>query len=307
MNKTTKTLVVLIVILGGIYAIQRFTSKTSTTDTVKPFGGIDTSSINRVEVNLGREIVVEKIGGRWTITSPLRFPADPGQMSLLLTRIASNPSASVVADNPLDSTTYGLGAGAAYASFGMSNGKTIAMRIGDLTPDFNGCYVQLAGEDKILQLSTNLRTLMGQSLSNWRDRKVFHFGVSGIETIDFALGDTLYHFSHSDTSWQVNGIDVPEMKARDIVTSLLGTSAMGFIDSTVVPSSVIIDYGITLTDKEHIAGQIFKSAESEVSFGQLCLSNSANNQIYTVSSTLPATILEGLRELQAVYLTKERS
>ncbi len=307
MNKTTKTLVAVLVILGGIYAIQRFTSRTSTTELIKPFAGIDTSDINRVDVDFGGKIIIERSEGRWMVTSPVKSPADPGQMNLLLTRIASNPEASVVADNMSDSSAYGFGKDAAYAGFRSTNGKVIAMRIGRLTPDFNGCYIQLTGDNKILQLGTNIRTLVGQPLTDWRDKQIFSFGTSDIESVDFALGDTLYHFFHSDTSWQVNGIRVPEMEARDLVSNLIGSTALGFVDSTVTPSPLIMDYGITLSNRQHIAGQIFKSAGSEVTFGQLCLSNSADQQIYTISPTLPATIIQGLREIQKNYLTRDRS
>lgn len=307
MSKTTKILVAVLIVFGAIYAIQRLTSRNSTTESSHPFAGIDTAEINRVEIDFGKRIVVQRTGGYWTITSPVESPADPGQMDLLLTRIASDPTAIVVADNLSDSSTYGLGEDAAFASFATTGGKKVAMRIGNLTPDFDGCYIQLAGKNKVLQLSTDIRTLVGQSLTSWRDKQIFHFGVSDIEAVDFSIGDTLYHFFRSDTTWKVNGINVPEMTARDIVGGLIGSTALGFIDSTISPSRVIIDYGITLTDKRHITGQIFKSAESEVSFGQLCLSNSADNQIYTVTSTLPQMLLQGLKELQTVYLSKERT
>ncbi len=307
MSKTTQLLIAVLAILGGIYLVERLTSKTSTTETVSPFAGLDTSSINRVQVNFGGEIVIERSGDRWMITSPLDFPAAPGQISMLLARIASDPSASVVADNLTDSSAYGLGGEAGFASFSDADGRKIAMRIGNLTPDFNGCYIELMGEKKILQLSTNIRMLVAQSLTNWRDKRMFRFNLSEIESVDFALGDTLYHFIPSDSVWEVNGTDVPATNARDIVESLLGSTALGFIDSSVSPSTVILDYGVTLTNREHLTGQIFKSAGSEVAFGQLCLSNSADNQVYTVSSTLPAGILRGLRELQKNYLTKVSS
>lgn len=307
MSKTTKILIAVVVVFGVIYAVQRFTSSNSTTENTKPFAGLDTANVNLVEINFGRKIVVKRENSGWMITSPVRFPADPGQMSLLLTRLASAPTATVVADNLTDSSAYGLGGNAASASFGTSKGKTVSLRIGDVTPNFDGCFIQIKGNRKVFQLSTNLRTLVGQSLTNWRDKQIFNFSPSDVEAADFALGDTLYHFFHRDTTWKVNNINVPESEASRVVEGLLGTTALGFIDTTLAPSKVLIDYGVTLDNKQRIAGQIYKSAGSEVGFGQLCLSNSANHQIYTVSSTLPQTILRQLRELRLNYLTKRRS
>lgn len=307
MSKTTKILIAVVVAFGVIFAIQHFTSSNSTMESSKPFEGIDTAKVNRVEVDFAKNIVVEREGGHWMITSPVKFAAAPGQMSLLLSRLASNPTATVVADNLSDSSSYGLGQDAPTFSFVSSGGKEIAMRVGNVTPDYNGCYIQLTGENEVLQLSTNLRSLVGQSLTSWRDKQIFNFAPSDIEDVDFALGDTLYHFFHRDTTWKVNGITVPEMTAHDIVESLVGSTALGFIDSTLPPSKVLLDYGITLNNRDHFAGQIFKSAGSEVTFGQLCLTNSANNQIYTVSSTLPETLLRSLRNLRKDYLTSKSS
>lgn len=307
MSKTTKVLIAVVVVFAAIYAIQRFTSRNSTTERSRPFAGIDTARVNLVRIDYSKNITIERTDGGWNITSPVNSPAAPGQMSILLTRLASDPPATVVADNLSDSSAYGLGSGAPFASFRTSAGKTVSMRIGDVTPDFSGCYVQLEGNSKVYQLSTNLRSLIGQPLSDWRDKQIFNFAVSNVEDVDFALGDTLFHFFHRDTTWKVNDISVPQSEAQGIVDGLIGSRAIGFIDSTVTPSRVIIDYGITLNNREHIAGQIFKSAESEATLGELCLSNSANHQTYTVSSTLPQTLLQQLRELQIDYLTRRRS
>ncbi len=304
MSKSTKILIGVLVVLGIIYAVQQVTSTTSTTQNSRPFAGIDTSKIVKISVDFGKRIVIAREGDRWTITSPVHFPASNGEVSLLLSRVASNPSATVVADNLSDSSAYGLRSTSPFLEFAEGNGKNISLRIGDVSPDFNGCYVRLGNEKQVLELSTNIRTLVGQSLSNWRDKKIFNFHESDIEAMDFALGDTLYHFFHRDTLWRVNGADVPEMRAHDLVESLVGTTALGFIDSTVNQSMDILDYGITLSNREHMTGKIFTLAEPKGSFKQTCLSNSANHQVYIVSSELPATLEQTLRAIHSDYLTK---
>ncbi len=307
MSKTTKILIAVVVVFAAIYAIQRFTSRNSTTEKSRPFAGMDTAKVNLVSIDYSKDITIERTNGGWNLTSPVNSPASPGQMSMLLTQLASNPHATVVADNLSDSSAYGLGSDAPFASFKTSDGKTVSMRIGDVTPDFDGCYIQLQGKSKVYQLSTNLRSLVGQPLTEWRDKQMFNFSLSSIEDVDFSLGDTLFHFFHRDTTWRVNDIAVPQSEAQGIVEGLIGSRALGFIDSTIEPAKVIIDYGVTLNNREHITGQIFKSAESEATVGQLCLSNSANHQTYAISSTLPQTLLQQLRELQIDYLTKVKS
>lgn len=304
MSKSTKILIGVLVILGIIYAIQQVTFTTSTTQNSNPFAKIDTSKIVKISVDYGRRIVIDREAGQWTITSPIHFPAAVGQVNLLLSRVGSNPSATVVADNMSDSSAYGLSSSSPLLELAEANGKSVSVRVGDVSPGFGGCYVRLGNERKVLELSTNIRTLVGQSLSNWRDKQIFSFPESDVEAMDFTVGDTLYNFFHRDTVWQVNGTDLPEMRVDDVLGSLVGTTALGFIDSTVNESRDILNYGITLSNKEHLTGKIFTLAESKGSFKQTCLSNSANHQVYIVSSMLPTTLKQTLRAIHRSYLTK---
>ena len=98
-----------LIILAVIYAVQRLTSTMTTTEKSTPFSGLDTSKVNRVSIVTTKGIVIVKQEGRWLIISPIHYPADQGQVSIILSRIAANPSASVVADNMSDSSAYGLG------------------------------------------------------------------------------------------------------------------------------------------------------------------------------------------------------
>ena len=307
MSKSTKVLVGVLVVLGIIYAIQRITSTTSTTQTSRPFAGIDTSKVESISIDFGPRIDLQRSGGLWKITSPIRFAAAPSQVNILLSRVAANPAATVVADNLSDSSAYGIGSSSPLLKLADANGKSVSVRVGDVSPDFNGCYIQLAGKNKIMELSANIRTLVGQSLSNWREKKIFTFGTSEIDAADFALGDTLYHFFHRDTLWRVNGTDIPEMTARNVVESLVGTTALGFVDSTVDESGTLVDFGITLLNREHITGKIFELTEPKGSLPQIYLLNSANHQVYIVSSTLASDIEQALRMIYSDYLINRRS
>ncbi len=307
MSKSTKILTGILVVLGIIYAIQRVTSTNSTTQNSKPFADIDTAKIEMITIDFDKNIVFRKNNKAWEITSPVNFAAAPGQMSLLLSRLGSDPSATVVADDPADSVAYGLNPSSPLLRISETDGKTLSVRVGDVTSDFAGCYIQVGGGRKILELNTNLRILVGQSLSNWRDKKIFNIRASDISVADFALGDTLYHFFHRDTVWKVNGKDIPQSAAENIVSDLVGTSAIGFIDTTVNESQTQVDFGITLSNRDHITGKIFKLAESQGSLSQVCLVNSVNNQVYTVSSMLPDNLRKALRDIYTNYLISDRS
>ncbi len=301
MSKSTKILLGILIILAVIYAVQRLTSTMTTTEKSTPFSGLDTSKVNRVSIVTTKGIVIVKQEGRWLIISPIHYPADQGQVSIILSRIAANPSASVVADNMSDSSAYGLGPDSPTISIQQIDGRTVSFRLGAVTPDFNGCYVQFHGEMKILNLATNIRTIAGESLTDWRDKEIFSFSVNNIQSIDFIVGDTLYNFVHRDSVWQVNGTGIPLTEVHDLIGSLINTTAIDFIDTAVSVKNALLGYKMVLLNGERLEGSIVKLAE------QTCISNSANNQTYVVSPMLPDNLKQKLKEIRQNYLARKRS
>ena len=300
MTKSTKTLIGIVVVLGAIFVIQRLTSSNSTTTTLKPFAKIDTSQINSIAIDFSKNIVMSRASGGWEVTWPVKSPASMSQISMFLVRIATNPTATVVANDLKDSVAYGLVSSSPMVMLKENNGKSLSFRLGNITPDFNGCYMQVKGDKRVLELSTNFRTMAGQSLTDWRDKEIFTVHLSNIAAADFSVGDTLYHFFKSDTLWKVNNVAVPKETAQNIIESLLDTRATGFVDTATHVTNHLMEYGITLNNKEHFAGTLFQLS------GRVCLTNTATNQTYVVSSMLPQTLDQSLRNLHKIYLTRVR-
>ena len=154
---------------------------------------------------------------------------------------------------------------------------------------------------KILNLATNIRTIAGESLTDWRDKEIFSFSVNNIQSIDFIVGDTLYNFVHRDSVWQVNGTGIPLTEVHDLIGSLINTTAIDFIDTAVSVKNALLGYKMVLLNGERLEGSIVKLAE------QTCISNSANNQTYVVSPMLPDNLKQKLKEIRQNYLARKRS
>lgn len=302
MKKSTKILLGALVLLGVIYAIQRVTYTTSTTENSNPFSKLDTSKVDKISISgmsAGKDIVIVRESHGWFITNPLHFSANRSQVNLLLSAIASNPSASVVADNLTDSLAYGLSANAPVLTVSENNQKEISLRIGNVTPDFDGCYVEIKGANKILDLTKNVRTYVAQSLSNWRDKQIFDFTLENVQAADFAIGDTLYHFLHRDTLWQVDGQDVPLTKIQDLIGDFVGTTSIDFVDTSLSDEKPLVDFEFSLANGMREAGKVTRLA------GQTLISNSANGQTYVIGSLIADNLERGLREIYQDYLNKE--
>ena len=299
MKKSTKILTAVLVLLGVVYAIQRLTYTTSTTENSNPFSKFDTSKVNKITVGNplnGKEVVIARESHGWFIVNPLQFPANKSQINLLLSAVASNPSASVVSDNLADTLAYGLGAGAPTLTIAENDQKQILLRVGNVTPDFDGCYVEKYGDRKILDLTRNIRSFATQSLSDWRDKQIFDFVLENIQAADFAIGDTLYHFIHNDTSWQVNGNEIPLTKVQDIVGNFIGTMAMDFVDTSLAGEKNLVDFGFSLANGTREAGKVMTLAQ------QTFVLNSTNGQTYLIGSLIADDLVKGLREINRDYL-----
>ncbi len=301
MKKSTKILIAVLILLGVIYAIQRFTHTTSTTENSNPFLKFDTSKVNKITVNNhadGKEIVIVRENRGWFITNPLRFLANQNQVKLLLSAIASNPSASVAADSLTDGLVYGLGAVAPTIGISSYDQRQISLRVGNVTPDFDGCYVEIDGRRKILDLAKNIKTFATQPLDDWRDKRIFDFTLDNVQAVDFAIGDTLYHFLRMDTVWHINGHAVPLTKIREVIGVFIGAMAMDFVDTSVSNEVPFMDFGFSLGDGMREVGKVMRLGQ------QTFVSNSANNQTYIIESLIGDDLERGLREIYQDYLNE---
>ncbi len=307
MKKSTNILIGVLVLLGIVYAVQRLTFTTSTTENSNPFSTLDTSKVNQVSITgspVGREILIVRENRGWFIVNPIRFPASRSQISLLLSAIAANPSASVVADNLTDSLAYGLSVTAPTLKISENIQKEISVRVGNVTPDFDGCYVELDGNKKVLDLTKNIRTYVAESLTNWRDKQIFAFSLDDIQAADFSLGDTLFHFFHKDTVWQVNGINIPLTEIQYVVGDFIGTMATDFVDTSPSGEKALIDFGFSLSTGAREAGKVMKLPAAGPA-EQTLVSTSANDQVYVVASPIADNLQKKLREINRDYINKK--
>ena len=304
LKKSTKILVGAIILFGVIYAIQRLSFTTSTTENANPFAKLDTSKINRISITgaVGeREIIIARESRGWFIVSPIRFEADRSEINLLLSAIAGNPPASVVADNLSDSLAYGLGEDAPSLGISENIQNGISLRVGSVTPDFDGCYIELKGSTRILDLTKNIRTYVSQSLTNWRDRAIFEFRLEDIREAIFNLGDTTYHFTHVDTGWQMERVNIPAARIREVIGDFMGTMALSFVDTALSMEKSSMDYEFIIANGSRQSGKLMKESD------QTYVSNSANDQTYVAGSLILDNLERGLREISRDFLKNGNS
>ena len=100
MNRSTLILISILVALGAIVIFLLPGETEHETSYTQGLGKITVDSASIIKIDMrkgGRTITLENVGGRWTVTSPLRYPADITPINQLLSALARF---TVGADSP---------------------------------------------------------------------------------------------------------------------------------------------------------------------------------------------------------------
>lgn len=261
MSRSTKIILVILFILVGIYALQRFTQRSSTTEYKKLFAGVDSSKIDSIFINEQSPILLARTSNGWEILKPIYYPADAGEVNLFLSKLDPSVKATIVAEKLTDSSAYGLDSGVISLSLSDKSGRILEMNIGKSTPDFEGCYAQVKGYPQVFEIPENLRSVLHRTVAEWRSKQIFPISFEEIRAGNFSIGDSLYQFVRTDTVWLLNKRKVPSEIVTGLFTRFVGLSAIDFVDSSTNSwNNPYIEYSLTLNNNNNISGKIFKTS-----------------------------------------------
>ncbi|MGC8652750.1 MAG: DUF4340 domain-containing protein [Candidatus Kryptoniota bacterium] len=265
MSKSTKIILIILLVLAAIYAIQRLTGRTSTTESKKLFTAVDTSKVDSIFIKEKATILLARTSDGWQILTPINYPADEGAINLFLSKLDPSMKATIVADHLTDSYAYGLDSGAVNLSLRGKSGKILEMLVGNSTPDFTGCYIQVKGYPQVFEIPENLRSVILKTVTEWRSKQIFRFSFRDIKAGNFSIGDTLYQFVKIDTAWHLNKRKVSNELVENIFSQLTGLSAIDFVDSSISNDNrPLIEYSISLNNNNNVSGKVFKTSANTI-------------------------------------------
>lgn len=128
------------------------------------------------------------------------------------------------------------------SSFGVDEERGIGVRlesssgdllaefvVGDGGPDFFSGYLLKEGGDRVLLVSSNLRSVYGRSLSEWRDRKIVTLEAGGIVTVTIERGEGRFTLEKGeDGEWSTAGRPVDRQAVKDYLEKLVNLRAAAF-------------------------------------------------------------------------------
>ena len=201
--------VVLLAVLGG--AIWYSNKKQAQKDKAPADAG---TKIVSIQENRFREIRLQKAGaeplvlstdsGKWALTAPQPFPADPEACSSLIASLSSVTADKTIEDNAADLASYGLAIPTLKVHVIEKDGKQVDLAIGDDTPANSGTYAKVSGDPHVYTVASYLKTSLDKTVNDLRDKRLLIFEPRTLTRVKLAArGSEIVFGRNAANEWQI--------------------------------------------------------------------------------------------------------
>ncbi len=252
--RITIVLALLVLGLGGyilfvdIPQTREFTKQETQERQLIPFDDRDITAITWATATETIQLERDK-HFRWTITKPIRFPADNQEVRRILRALTIGKIKQTIQDGPTTLDKYGLAP--PYLTLTLTTATTAhELALGDRGPFAPSLYVQTKADDQVVLTTLDVTTFAQKTLPDFRLKDLLFFERERVQEV---------HIQHADSNMVIaraagvhslspNWMFTSPMKApADKITvgtllmDLSGLRATGFVDEE--------------TEKERILGQ----------------------------------------------------
>jgi hypothetical protein len=134
----------------------------------------------------GSQVVIERSGDKWKITSPGTYEADPTQVRQVLTTLGDSKVADFITDQPSNAAQYGLEKPHLVATVYLANGgaqESLLFGFKQKESGKDGIYVRRGERAPIYTVAPWVMSGVDKTVLNLRDKTVLTFDPSKVETI----------------------------------------------------------------------------------------------------------------------------
>src|SRR5271157_5404355 len=200
--------VVLLAVLGGLVwwsnKKQAAASKTPT-DTTAKILSIPEDQFQEIRIKkTGAEpIDLKRENGKWQITEPKPYAADPDTSSSLVSALTSVSVDKTIEDNATDLSQYGLTTPQLDVSVVRKDGKTSELLIGDDTPTSSGSYAKLAGDAHVYTVLSFVKSGVDKGLNDLRDKRLLTFDSEKLTRVELQAKGPVEFGKNSQNEWTI--------------------------------------------------------------------------------------------------------
>jgi len=170
---------------------------------------VDPARIRSIQVETeALRVALTGANGQWTMTEPVRAPADVGVVGRILLALERLPKGETITpeDRRRAGTTlsdYGLDPPRARIAV-EGDGVNLTLRIGRATPAGDALYIQAQGAAEILTTAPGLLSLLPTRLEQWRDRALYRGEAVRIRRVEVRRPDGVLRLDRGESGgWTV--------------------------------------------------------------------------------------------------------
>ena len=202
------TFVLLLVLLGLVgyiyfYELKRPAPGDTAEQKAKVFS-VEANAIGEIDVKSasGERTVLKKANDAWRLAEPIAVKADDGEVTGIVTNLASLEIQRVVEENATDLAQFGLAAPRIEVGF-KTAGQAAASRLllGDTNATGGEIYAKLPASARVFLVSSFLESTFNKGTFDLRDKTVLAFDRAAVDALEVVTKDVRLAFAKTGEAW----------------------------------------------------------------------------------------------------------
>lgn len=222
MTRKTLLLLMIAVVLGLGWGLGRLPGGEAETERVA-LPEIVAAEVQKITIStLVDRLVIERRGGGWAITEPLRYPADPQLVGALLDVLDGAPEMDAEVDQG-NLEDYGVDDQHALNVELWTEADTPALRVWiGKSAGPTSVFVRIPPEDRVFRAAIGARAAYERPAADWRDRAVLAVDPASVSGLLLERGGERLELSRKGEHWVLAGGPEVDDEVVEAALKILG-------------------------------------------------------------------------------------
>ncbi|MBI5214232.1 MAG: DUF4340 domain-containing protein [Ignavibacteriae bacterium] len=248
MNKSTVILIAVFVLLGAlaVFYLMPSEEREASYDTATFSMSLDSASIVKIEITKPeKSVTLENQGGKWYVTSPLKYPANMVNLFPILGGMQKFKVGSLVSSNVDRQKTYQVDSAGTKLSVTDRSGKTVTMIVGKMGPSYEEIYFRKENSNDVYLGSGLSPWSLNQEVREWRDKSIYATMKDSIRRLEFITGTKQYVVEKDSSGWKIGADSVETTTMNSTLSTLSDLKTEDFADTLTKPETEPIHLKVT--------------------------------------------------------------
>ena len=294
MNRSTIFLVTLLLVLGAItyFLLPSENERETSYKPVAVSFAVDSASVVKIELQQkSKNVTLENVGGKWSITFPMHYPADPAIVKQLVSGLSNFRIGSLISSNPEKQSLFQVDGAGTKIIVTDRAGKVSSMVVGKMGPSFSEVYIRLP-EGKDVYLGEGIDTwTLNKEVKDWRDKSILSTTADAIKELSYSVGSKETSFQRDSMGWKSDSKTLDAATMNPVLNSLSNLHADDFLDTLLKSASHPITLGVR--GNENVTLKLYPSLPDSSKY---FVQSSATPQIFVVSKWTVQQLLKPVEE-----------